>query len=267
MLVMPILHKGKIYNVEVKLKNVYTIQDLGAFQKLFESDIIVNGRSFNQSKCYEKDSPLMNVVYFIRDNALYGNNSFFLTSRRNNQGDMNSFHVALPLPHVTDGLDALYGSVIQNMKREIPGHKKDRNLSLKKLGVSAHITEEKLNLLKKEVRNKEDREENSTISDHIDIDLLSQTLEFVRQFECKVIEEATVDERIIQSLLSPLGSIHTKESKQLKDYYLMAQENSEEYGKLDDLSKIMTGESLRLIRREKNMTKIKSWDHYDRKVE
>lgn len=264
MLVMPILHRGKIYNVEVKLKSAYAVQATGAFQKLFESDIIVNGQSFNQSSYYQKDSSLTSIISFIRDHSLYASNSFFLTSRRNNQGKMNSYHVTVPLPRVTEGLDALYSSVIQNMKKEIPGHQKDRHLSLKKLGVTSHITEEKVSGLQKIVEKGEQSVDDIFQDD--ETNQLSQTLEFVRQFECRVIEDATVDEKVLQSLLDPFRYIHTKESKELNDYYLLAKENKEEYGKLDQLARVLTGDSLRWIRREKNIMKIKRQDYYDRKV-
>lgn len=266
MLIMPIINGKKIYNVKISLKYVYEDHNFDAFEKRYESDIVVNGHSYNQSNYNVENAPLNNTVDFIRNNSLFMNASYLVTSRRNTQGKMYTYRIATPPMRVTDGLDTLYSSAIQNLKKTIPGREKDRNISLKKLGVTSHITDENLSILRRITQFGYIRNEESEFLNDTRINQLYQTLNFLNMFECTIIEEATIDENNLKSILLSFNGIETKEFKLLRDYYAMAQENSEEYVKMDYLSRIMTGEPLHWIKRESSITKIKSWDRNDRYV-
>ncbi len=260
MLVIPLLYKGKIYNMEVFLKNIYEVEEDRVLEYSYESDVIVNGRSYNHSRYYVPNAPLDSIVHFIRDHSIQASSSFLLTSRKNSQGNMRLFRVQCPLPHVTDGLDMLFGSAILDMKKQLPGHHKDRNLSLKKLGVASHITEEKLKVLRRVA---------SSLSFPIDSSILTRderlrdfvdTFHFLNQFECRIIEDATILEKNVQGMMEPLQSIYTSSANEIRDYYKIAKENANEYAKLDYMARIMTGQGLSWLSSERDIQKVKSWD-------
>jgi len=84
MLIIPILYRQKVYSVAVRLKNAYEVQEAGLFERRYESDVTVNGRSYNQSSYNVEKAPLNNVIDFIRVHSLNTNTSSFLvTSKRN----------------------------------------------------------------------------------------------------------------------------------------------------------------------------------------
>ncbi len=256
MLIIPILYQQKIYSVGVRLKKAYEVQETGIFEKRYESDITVNGRSYNSSSYNVEKAPLNNVVDFIRAHSLNANNSSFLiTSRRDGYGRMNSYHVSVPLPHITDGLDALYSSAIQSMKKMVPGHSKDRNISLRKLGVTNHITEEQLKSLQKIT------DSGNVPKKALDLDetqKLYQTIDFLDQFECMIMDEATVDVKSLQAVMIPFSGINTQTAEEVRKYYRMAQDNAEEYTKLEYMTRLLTGEPLYWIKEESSIRKVKS---------
>ncbi len=265
MIVMPIVNGGKVYNVKISPKYTYEDRGLETFEKRYESDIVVNGNSYNQSRYNIEKAPLNNTIDFIRNNSLFISSTFLVTSRRNGDGKISTFRIATPPVFVSKGLDLLYSSVIQNMKKSIPGREKDRNVSLKRFGVTEHITETNLSLLRKVTQFGYINETSEFLNDNR-INQLYQTLNFLNTFDCTIIEEATMEEKALRDMIFSFNGIETKEARLLHDYYEMAKENSEEYVKLDYLSRIMTGEALHWIRRESSITKIKSWDRNDRHV-
>lgn len=258
MLVMPLLYKGKIYNMEVRLKNVYEVEEKSIFEYPYESDVIVNGRSYNHSEYYVSNASHDSIVRFIRNHFVPSSSSFLLTSRKNNEGHMKTFQIQAPLSHVTDGLDMLYGSVLLDMKKQIPDRYKDRNISLKRLGVASHITEEKLKVLRKVVSSNSsfstNKEKDEILHNFLD------TFHFLNQFECRIIGNATILEKMIQGVMEPLSSIYTSSANEIRDYYQMAQENANEYAKLDYMTRIMTGDGLSWLSYEQDIRKVKSRD-------
>ncbi len=256
MLIIPILYRQKVYSVAVRLKNAYEVQEAGLFERRYESDVTVNGRSYNQSSYNVEKAPLNNVIDFIRVHSLNTNTSSFLvTSKRNGYGAMNSFRVSAPLPHITEGLDALYSSTIQSMKKTIPGHSKDRNISLRRLGVTDHITDKNLRSLQKITDSGSVPEKALNLEE---TQKLYQTLDFLDQFDCRIMEEATVDEKSLQALMIPFSGINTQTAEEVRKYYRMAQENAEEYTKLEYMARLLTGERLYWIKEENYIRKVKS---------
>lgn len=263
MLMIPIAYRDKIYNIKLELAHTY-MDPSTIYEKSHESDILVNGMSYNESAYYVKDAPLNNVIKFIRERSFYENTSCVLTSRRNEECKQYVFHFAPPLPKVTDGLDALYSSAILDKKKDIPGHSKGRDISLKKLKVTEHITEEKLKVLRRVV----DSLGYLTLDNILEVRdervlQLYQTLIFLKQFDCSVLDEATIDLKEMQHIVQSVDSLPTKSAREIKNYYQIAKENGNEYTKLEHLANTMTGESLGWVPKENNFTKTKGWaDRY-----
>ena len=254
MVILPILNKDKIYNVEVKLKNVIEDSELGLFEKHYESDIVINGQSYNESTYHEKNAPLINLSYFIRNSSLY-TGSYVLTSRRNDQGKMHTYRIAMPPLKISDGLDSLYSSVIQNMKKEIPEHEKGKYISLKSLGVFDHLKERPAFLFNEGFLNKEQQLEKEKFTQ-----LLTKTCSFLQIFDCRVIEDAILDVKTLDTSMQPFVLMKTEEGKKLQKYYNLAEENASEYRELQSLVRNLMGETFHWIRQEKQPVKKKNFE-------
>ena len=136
------------------------------------------------------------------------------------------------------------------MKKEIPGKVKGKYLSLKKLGVDKHITEEKMSKLRyiMETENKEDMNRVRDVCQLNGVSDLEKTLDFMRLFDCTIINEATLTEQQLTDMLNVLENINTRDAKNLARLYEIAKENKEVYGKLTTISKIVNGRPLNLIK-------------------
>ncbi len=258
MIIMPILDKDKIYNVEIKLKDYFEDQNLGVFEKHYESDLIVNGQNYNDSSYNAKNANLNSLVNFIRNNTIYMRSSYVLTSRRNEQGKMYTYRIPAPPRKVTEGLDCLYGNIIQDMKKSIPQNEKGRILSLKKLGVTDHIMEKDLKLVRKSTESSYITDKNDPRLKEKELYLLFATIEFLDLFDCTVLEDSTMDLKEFQSIQKAFLEFNSEEGRKINKYYHTALENANEYRKIQFLSKIMTGETFYWIKRGESKVKIKS---------
>lgn len=245
MVILPILYQEKIYHLEIKLKNIYDSGKVSNLKLGYENNVFVNGQDYNSSIYHVKNAPFHNVVDFIRAHSS-SCSSFEVFSKKNEQGEAVGYQVALPYSHVAEGLDLLYGSVILNMKRDILGNEKDRYISLGKLGVLDYITDEEWKLLR-EKRMEENR-----------LHELMRFLGFFQQFECHMVLGSTVDEKVVQTLVSSMENMNTDTTREMKKYYQIAKENRKEYTKLEYLSQVLTGESFGWLQETQNLIKVKS---------
>ena len=164
MLIMPIINKSKngntsIYNVKISLKNASKVREGVVLRGYDESDIIINGTSFNNS-IYNKKGIEPNVtVNFLRNfNYRTGKKDFLVTTREASDSTLyDLYNVEMPPRKITAGLDNLYGSTILDIQKEMPDSPKGKYISLKKIGVDTHITDEKLYKLKDIVEKLTDR--------------------------------------------------------------------------------------------------------------
>lgn len=257
MLVMPILNTSKngiskIYNVEVKLKKASKVKEGVIIKGLHESDVSLNGASFNTSVYNTKGIDPNVLVNFLRNyNYKANKKDFLITTRESSDSDLyDLYNVAMPPRKIAAGLDSLYGAAILDMKKEIPGKVKGRYLSLKKLGVDKHITEEKMSKLRyiMETENKEDMNRVRDVCQLNGVSDLEKTLDFMRLFDCTIINEATLTEQQLTDMLNVLENINTRDAKNLARLYEIAKENKEVYGKLTTISKIVNGRPLNLIK-------------------
>lgn len=261
MVILPLLYKEKIYNINVSLKESTELSNDILNNQPFEGDIIVWEQSYNNSSYNTKEAPLNNTIQFIRANSLYSPAPFFhVVSRKDKEGNIRIFQVLFPNQKVTDGLDALYSSVIQNMRRDIPNHSKDRNISLKRLKVTEHITEPKL----KAVRRAMDKRDKEASTNEVVLEM-ERTLHFLDQFDYSLISSVPIEEKTVQTMLGSMENLNTDIVREVKDYYQTAKENGNDYAKLDHLSQILRGEPLEWLETHKDYTKVKTRVDYNGK--
>ena len=255
MLILPIVNRNRILNVEVKLKTADKIRTGIKFSDAGESEVIVNGKRFSESSF--KDTRTDGAALdFIRTNSIRFRRNYLITTREEASSSVyDVYEVEQPLKKVNDGLDNLYTSVITDMRKEIPGNKRGRYLSLEKIGVGDHLTDEKIDLLQDIVRSVRDTREWPTLFERAGIADLADTLEFVKQFDCTVVDDTTIPEDSLQEIVNALKKLNTRDSRNLVNYYNMAMSNRDIYAKLSTVNKILYDKPLTLIQSKRQKTK------------
>ena len=145
-------------------------------------EVIVNGKRLSDSS-YKDDRSDGAALEFIRTNSVRFKRNYLITTREeNNSSAYDVYEVSQPPRRINDGLDNLYTSVITDMRKEIPGIKRGRYLSLDKLGIDGILTDEKIETLGVVVRNATNSEELNTMLSRAGISDLVDTLEFFKLF-------------------------------------------------------------------------------------
>lgn len=254
MLIMPILNTSKngitkIYNVEITLKNATKVKENTKLKGFFESDVIVNGSSFNNSIYNTKNHEDNVVVNFIRSNNYKTDkNNFLITTRSSsNKETYDLYNVAIPPRKVSKSLDNLYGKAIIDMQKEIPDIKKGRYVSLKQLGIDSHLTDEKINKLKYIVETTQEKEKLEYLFLINGIGDLRNTINYLKLFNFTIISDATIKEEDFLKILKAFKNTSSKDYKSLNKYYIMAKENKDIYSRLTILNRILYGKNLNLI--------------------
>lgn len=260
MLILPIVNRNRILNVEVRLKSADKIHSRVKFSDALESEVIVNGKKLSDSSFKDVRSDDA-ALEFIRTNSIRFRRNYLITTREEASSSVyDVYEVKQPLKKVTDGLDRLYTSVITDMRKEIPGNKRGRYLSLEKLGVGDNLTDDKIRLLQDTVKTVKDSSQWQAVFEREGIIDLVDTLEFVKQFDCTVVEDTTISEDTLQGMVDALGKLNTRDSRNLSNYYKMALSNRDIYSKLSSVNKIIYDKPLTLIqsKRQKQKQLIKS---------
>ena len=117
---------------EVTLKDAQKIHSGVVFEGMQESDVIVNQQPYSESS-YLHDKEDSSVVSFIRNSSLISQNDFMVSTREGRESKYDVYQVKQPPKFVNKALDNLYASVITDMRKELPGTKKGRYISLDKL--------------------------------------------------------------------------------------------------------------------------------------
>ncbi len=248
-------------NVHIKIKSASKIRTGVSFPDAHESEIIVNREKFSNS--IFSDSKEINApIEFVRSKSiLYPRNYLITTKEESSSTFYDVYEVAQPPKKVNDSLDKLYSWALTDMRKEIPGsNRRGRYVSLKKLGIDQHLTDEKIAKLQKIVKENDSSTwkelfENEGIAD------LKDTIDFINTFDCTVISDTTIPEDSIQDVLKALEVINTKDSRNLRNYYNMAQTNKDIYSKISYINKIIYDKPLSLIKsanqKQKQFIKIK----------
>lgn len=262
MLILPIVNRGRVLNVEVKLKGANRVRAGIRFSDAQESEVIVNGRAFSAST-YKDDKSSDAVLNFIRNNSLRFRRNYLVTTREEaNSSCYDVYEVEQPPRKVTDGLDNLYASLVTDLQKEIPGHNRGRYLSLKKVGVGQHLSDDKIERLEFIVNNVRDKREWPVLFRREGVSDLVDSLDFLSCLDCTVVADSSVNEESLQDIIGSLKRVNTRESRNLSNYYNMALDNKEIYSKLSYVSKLVYDKPLDLIQskkqKEKQLVKVNS---------
>jgi len=121
MLILPIVNKNRILNVHIKLKNASKVRHRVNFRDTLESEIIVNGKKLSES-IYNNSKNYSDTISFVRNNSLLYPRNYLVTTKEERQSNLyDVYEVAPPPKKVNESLDILYGRVLTDMRKEIPG--------------------------------------------------------------------------------------------------------------------------------------------------
>lgn len=266
MLILPIVNKNRILNVHISLKNASKIRRRVSYNDTNESEIIVNGKKLSES-IYNNSKNYNDTLNFIRNNSLLYPRSYLITTKEERNSNLyDVYEVAPPPKKVNESLDDLYGRVITDMRKEIPGSNNGRYLSFAQIGLDKYLTDEKIYKLQRIVKDVRDTSKWPALFEKEGISDLSSTLDFIRNFDCTVVTDTTIPEASLQDTLKALDVIHTRDSKNLKNYYNMALSNRDIYAKISYINNIIYNEPLNLIQsksqKEKRLIKKKEEVEY-----
>lgn len=249
MLILPIVNKNRVINVQIKLKNAEKIRRGVSFENAGESEIIVNREKFSDSSFKESRDDAA-PVDFIRSRSILHPRSFLVTTKEENDSNLyDVYEVAQPPRKVNDSLDKLYGKAITDLRKEIPGEKqRGRYVSFEKLGLDKHLTDDKIANLQRIVKDERDQSRWPELFQKAGIADLGDTVDFINNFECIVLSDNTIDEDSLQDTIKTLSVINTRDYRNLKNYYHMAKTNTDIYTKISYVNKIIYDKPLTLIK-------------------
>ena len=265
MLILPIVNRKRVVNVEIKLKDASKIRKKVNFENGNESEIIVNREKFSDStfkNIKEDNAP----TDFIRSKSILHPRKFLVTTKQENDSNLyDVYEISQPPKKVNESLDKLYGKVITDLRKEIPGVKnRGRYVSFKQLGFDKFLTDDKIADLQKIVKNERDTSRWPKLFKEAGISDLSDTVDFINTFECRVISDSSISEDSLEDTIKQLEVINTKDYRNLKKYYEIAKTNTDIYARISYINKIIYDKPLSLIKAsEQNKQLIKKKDEVE----
>lgn len=265
MLILPIVNKNRVMNVHIKIKSAEKIRQKVSFNDAKESEIIVNREKFSDS-IFSESKDISAPIEFVRSKSLLYPRNFLITTKTESSSSLyDVYEVSQPPRKVNDSLDKLYSCALTDMRKEIPGSKKGRYVSLEKLGINEHLTDEKIAKLQRIVKDNIPEKWPHLFQEEGIADL-KETIDFINNFECTVVSDTTIPENSLQDVLKSLDVINTRDSRNLKNYYSMAQTNRDIYSKISYINKIIYDKPLALIKsqkqKQKQLIKVKEESEY-----
>ena len=262
MLILPIVNRNRILNVEVKLKKSEKIKTGVCLEDTKESEVIVNGKKFTDSSYHNDLNNESSVVDFIRNASIRNKNDYFITTRESSDSKLyDVYDVSYPYKKVHPALDNLYASVVTDMRKEIPDVKRGRYLSLEKIGLDKHLTDEKIAKLQSIIKEEKDQSRWPLLFKDAGVFDLYETIDFVNMFDCTVISDTTIPEDVLISKIKDLEQEKRKDFRNLSNYYKMALKNKEIYSKLSIINKSIYNKPYTLIQtkaqKQKQLVKVK----------
>ena len=247
MLILPIVNRNRVLNVEVRLKTAEKIRSGIRFSDAGESEVLVNGRRFSESS-YAKEKSDKAVLDFIRNTSLMHKRSFLITTREDAHSDLyDVYEVEQPYRKVSDGFDNLYVSALTDMRKELPNSRKGRYVSLEKLGVGDIFTDEKIAMIQDIVEVAQDPSQWPGLFERNGVFDMVEAIDFLNQFDCTVVAESSIQEDTLQGVVESLKKINTKDTKSLSNYYNMALGNRDIYSKISQVHKLVYDKPFTLI--------------------
>ncbi len=264
MLILPIVNKHRVMNVELRLKYASKIRSRVFYEDAKESEIIVNREKFSESsfsKSREESAP----TDFIRSKSILYPRKFLVTTKQaTNSRFYDIYEVKQPPKKVNQGLDKLYGKAITDLRKEIPGEtQRGRYVSFEELGIDKPLTDDKIALLQRIVREERDTSRWPSLFQKYGLSELSETLDFVNHFDCTVLSDHSIPETSLQDTLTAMEAIHTRDYKNLKKYYDTAKSNARIYTRISYIHKLLYDQPLSLIHaKQKQLVKTKDETDY-----
>ena len=249
MLILPIVNNNHVMNVEIRLKGAYKIRQRVDYEDARSGDIIVNREKFSEST-FSGSKDKNATIDFIRSKSILYPRSFLVTTKRETDSSYyDVYKVPQPPKKVNAALDELYSKTILDMKNEIPGKPtRGRYVSFEDIGLDKGLSGEKIAALQRIMT--EDRN-SSSLGEKLEkagVADLPETARFFDNFECTILSDTTIPEESIQDSLKALSPINTRDYRNLKKYYHMAQSNADIYTKISYISKIVYDRPLALSR-------------------
>ena len=256
MLILPIVNKKRVMNVEVKLKTAQKIRRGVCFDDAKESEIIVNRAKFSDSS-FKNSRDDMAPIDFIRSKSLLYPRSFLVTTKEHANSNLyDVYEVAPPPKKVNDSLDCIYSKAIIDLVKEIPGtEKRGRYLSFENLGIDKHLTNDKIASLQRIIKENRDSSVWPRLFEEAGISDLSETIDFMNNFECTVLSDTSISEESLEETLKALSNIHTRDYRNLNKYYQMAKSNTDIYTRISYIHKVLYDKPLNLIQAKKQVPK------------
>lgn len=266
MLVLPIVNKNRVMNVEVRLKDAKKIRTKVQYHSANPSEIIVNKANYSDSIYYgsrDENAP----TDFIRSRSiLYPRNFLVTTKHRRYSEDYDVYEVTQPPRKISDSLDKLYGKAILDLKNEIPEvTNRGRYLSLSKIGLEEHLSDDRIAKLQHIIKEERDSSKWPRLFSNAGIADLEEMLEFIRHFDCTVLSDNIIPEDSLQDTLKSLEAINTRDYRNLKRYYEIAKSNALLYTKMSYVHKLIYNKPFALIQVKKQEPKqlVKKKDEVD----
>ena len=252
MLIMPIINKKRILNVNVGIKKASRVRENVFFDDVKKCDVIVNGKSFNDHKKNGDDE----ILSFIRNTSINYKRDYLITTD-DIDGKYDVYRLPLPLNHVNDALDDMYTKAIVSMKYKNRDIDKDKGkyLSLDKIGLNNIFTDNKIKVMESIINSEKDKTKWPDIFKRVGVYDLVETINFLRQFDFTTISKSTILEDDMINMISSFDRINTKDTKSLNNYYDIAKSNKELYYKISYVNKILYGKSIGLIKSENQKNK------------
>ena len=249
MLVLPIVNKRRVMNVQIKLKNAAKIRRGVCYDDARESDIIVNREKFSESS-FGSSRDANAPVDFIRSRSLLHPRSFLVTTKEEDASSLyDVYEVGEPPSKVNDNLDKLYSKAITDMRKEIPGkEQRGRYVSFADLGFDEMLSDDKIAMLQRVIRESNGTADLGKKLAEAGIADLSDAINFFHNFECTLLSDTAISEDSLQDTIAALAVINSRDYRNLKKYYSMAKSNADIYTKISYINKVLYDEPLTLTR-------------------
>lgn len=256
MLILPIVNKKRVMNVEVKLKTAQKVRRGVCFDDAKESEIIINREKFSDS-AFKDSKDDMAPIDFIRSKSILYPRSFLVTTKEQTDSKLyDVYEVAPPPKKINENLDRLYSKAILDLIKEIPGsEKRGRYISFENLGIDKHLTNDKIAVLQRIIRENRDSSLWPKLFQEAGVADLSDTIDFMNIFECTVLSDTSISEDSLEETLKALSNINTRDYRNLNKYYKMAKSNRDIYTRISYINKVLYDKPLTLIQAKKQVPK------------
>lgn len=227
MMILPIIQKGKVIHVSVSLPCKKIRKGLRC-KGIEQSEIIVNRQKFSESS-FSDSKDVKSTTDFIRTfSLLYPRKFLVVTSSDINSHLYDVYELNPPAEKVNDNLDALYGKLITDLRKEIPGVvARGRYVSFRNLGFDDYFDESRIARLKMVVDNVSDTSLRTQLFQKEGVNDLVSFVDFLSDFKYTVLDDYSLNIDSLKEVLHTLSNINTRDYRNLKRYYEIAKTNTD----------------------------------------